>query len=179
MGATARSNGAERNALYLVFPERIFSANFLVIRSHLSKIEFTTFCFTPGWIEIQLEGRSIGCIPTILNPLKSSTSAGKNCASPLNPGTNNFDSFNPALVFRIKTSVFFLWGNLQMNFSMLGGRLKPWVGEKKPISVFPSTSGILTSVKRSILIIVIETPCILAVSANHSADRLALPVPEK
>ena len=66
MGATARSKGVESRALYLVFPESLCYANFFVIRSHLSKMEATTFCFTPGCSEIQFDGRSIGCMPTVL-----------------------------------------------------------------------------------------------------------------
>ena len=77
-GLINKSMGSEISPLYVFFPTRTFSANCLVICSHLLKIELTTFCLRPGWIEIQFEGKSIGWKPVTLHPFIRRIKAGSN-----------------------------------------------------------------------------------------------------
>jgi len=90
---------------------------------------------SPGCSEIQFDGRSIGRIPATRYPLSRSTSAARSWVTPLSPGRHTPKKRTPALVLTTNARLAFLArGKANRNASVIGGKLKPWVGDASPTS---------------------------------------------
>jgi len=85
-----------------------------------------------------------------LYPLSHKIKAGTIRASPVIPGVNILDNFNPPLVLTRNISGQRPAGKPAMNLSMIGGALNPWVGKAKPIRFFLFVSGKVIPVSLSI-----------------------------